>query len=67
MMLRITILIALGIFFYLPADIIPLAGEEAMKAVSDKSHINFNKVKIEFDIITNFFGTKRDMLLQRDA
>lgn len=36
-----TILIAIGIFFYLPADIIPLAGEGAMKAISDKAHINY--------------------------
>ena len=45
-----TVLIAVGIFFYLPADIIPLAGEGAMKAVSDKTHIIFNKVKIGFDV-----------------
>lgn len=50
MMIGSTILIAIGIFFYLPADIIPLAGEGAMKAISDKAHINFNKVKIGFDI-----------------
>lgn len=50
MMVGSTILIAIGIFFYLPADIIPLAGEGAMKAISDKAHINFNKVKIGFDI-----------------
>ena len=35
MMLGSTVLIAVGIFFYLPADIVPLAGEGAMKAVSD--------------------------------
>ena len=39
-----------GIFFYLPADIVPLAGEGAMKAVSDTTHIAFNKVKVGFDI-----------------
>ena len=50
MMIGSTVLIAVGIFFYLPADIIPLAGEGAMKAVSDKTHIKFNKVKIGFDI-----------------
>lgn len=32
------------------SDIIPLAGEGAMKAVSDKTHIIFNKVKIGFDV-----------------
>ena len=36
MMIGSTVLIALGIFFYLPADIIPLAGEGAMKALSAK-------------------------------
>ncbi len=50
LMLGSTVLIAVGIFFYLPADIIPLAGEGAMKAVSDKTHIIFDKVKIGFDV-----------------
>lgn len=50
MMLGSTVLIAVGIFFYLPADIVPLAGEGAMKAVSDITHIAFNKVKVGFDI-----------------
>ena len=50
MMLGSTVLIAVGIFFYLPADIVPLAGEGAMKAVSDTMHIAFNKVKVGFDI-----------------
>lgn len=104
LMIGSAVLIALGIFFYLPADIIPLAGEGAMKAVADKTHIIFNKVKIGFDVsmvaislsaclivlkafasvgigtiiasvlvgsvlgvITKLFGTKRDMLLQRNA
>lgn len=50
MMLGSTVLIAVGIFFYLPADIIPLAGEGVMKAVADVTHIPFNKVKIAFDV-----------------
>ena len=50
LMIGSTFLIAIGIFFYLPADIVPLAGEGAMKAVSDTVHIKFNKVKIGFDI-----------------
>ena len=50
MMLGSTVLIAVGIFFYLPADIMPLAGEGIMKAVSDVTHIPFNKVKIAFDV-----------------
>ena len=38
-----------GIFFYLPADLIPLAGEGVMQAVSDVTKIEFAKVKIGFD------------------
>lgn len=50
LMLDSTVLIAVGIFFYLPANIMPLAGEGAMKAISDRSGIAFNKVKIAFDV-----------------
>ncbi|MDD6215621.1 MAG: DUF6198 family protein [Roseburia sp.] len=50
LMLFSTVLIAIGIFFYLPADIVPLAGEGAMKAISDKTNIVFSKVKMGFDI-----------------
>ncbi len=50
MMLVSTFIIAVGIFFYLPADIIPLAGEGIMKAISDVLKIPFNKVKIAFDV-----------------
>lgn len=50
MMLCSTAVIAFGIFLYLPADIIPLAGEGAMKAISDKTQIVFSKVKVCFDI-----------------
>lgn len=50
MMLCSTVLIAIGIFFYLPADIMPLAGEGAMKTISDVSNIAFSKVKIVFDV-----------------
>ena len=32
-----------GILFYLPADIIPLAGEGAMKAISDTTNVLFFK------------------------
>lgn len=51
MMLCSTALIAIGIFFYLPADIMPLAGEGAMKAISDTTGIVFNRVKIAFDVM----------------
>lgn len=50
MMLGSTIVIAIGIFFYLPANIVPLAGEGTMKAISDVSEFAFNRVKIAFDI-----------------
>lgn len=50
MMLISTVLIAIGIFFYLPANIMPLAGEGAIKAISDVSGVPFARVKIAFDI-----------------
>lgn len=43
-------LIALGIFLYLPTDIMPQAGEGAMQAISDVTGLAFNKVKITFDL-----------------
>ena len=49
LMLVSTIFIAGGIFFYLPANLIPLAGEGVMQAVSDVTKIEFSKVKIGFD------------------
>ncbi len=50
MMLISTVIIAFGIFMYLPPSIMPLAGEGAMKAVSDVTGIAFPKVKVGFDI-----------------
>lgn len=49
MMLASAALIAFGIFLYLPANLIPLAGEGCMQAVSDVTHVAFSKVKIGFD------------------
>lgn len=49
MMLASTVFIAFGIFMYLPADLMPLAGEGAMQAVSQVSGVEFSKVKIGFD------------------
>ncbi|MGN0193996.1 MAG: DUF6198 family protein [Pseudoramibacter sp.] len=43
-------IVAVGIFFYLPPDLMPLAGEGAMKAVSDVTGIEFSKVKVGFDV-----------------
>lgn len=45
-----TFLIAFGIFFYVPADFVPLAGEGVMLAISQKSGIKFSTVKIGFDV-----------------
>jgi uncharacterized membrane protein YczE/cytidylate kinase len=45
-----SVIVAAGIFFYLPPDIMPLAGEGVMKAVSDVTGIEFSKVKIGFDV-----------------
>ncbi len=50
MMLLSTTLIAVGIFFYVPADIVPLAGEGMMLAISDVTKIKFSTVKLAFDI-----------------
>lgn len=50
MMLGSAVLIAFGIFLYVPADIMPLAGEGFMKTVSDMTKREFSKVKIAFDV-----------------
>lgn len=50
MMLISTVIIAFGIFLYLPANLMPLAGEGVMKAISDTTNIEFSKVKIAFDV-----------------
>lgn len=49
MVLASTVFVALGIFLYLPANLIPLAGEGCMQAVSSVTHVEFSKVKIGFD------------------
>ncbi len=50
MMLISTVLIAFGIFLYVPADFIPLAGEGMMLAVSQVTKVKFSTVKLIFDI-----------------
>lgn len=50
MMLFSTFIIALGLFFYVPADIMPMAGEGAMQTISDLTGIPFAKVKVAFDV-----------------
>lgn len=42
--------VAAGIFLYLPPDVIPLAGEGVMQAISETSGIAFPKAKVGFDI-----------------
>lgn len=49
MVLASTVFVAIGIFLYLPTDLIPLAGEGCMQAVSTVTHVEFSKVKICFD------------------
>lgn len=49
MILASTVFVAIGIFLYLPADLIPLAGEGCMQTVSSVTNIEFSKVKIGFD------------------
>ena len=49
MMLISTVFIAVGIFFYLPPNLMPLAGEGAMQAVSQITGMDVSKVKIRFD------------------
>lgn len=49
MLLASTVFIAFGIFLYLPTELIPLAGEGCMQAVSSVTHVEFSKVKIVFD------------------
>ena len=50
MILISVVLVAIGIFLYLPADIMPLAGEGVMQTVSDTLKIEFSKVKVAFDV-----------------
>ncbi|MBP3855473.1 MAG: hypothetical protein IK990_07690 [Ruminiclostridium sp.] len=46
------ILVAVGIHFYLPANIMPLAGEGIVSAITEVSGWQFGKVKIGFDSAT---------------
>jgi uncharacterized membrane protein YczE len=50
MILISVVLVAIGIFLYLPANIMPLAGEGVMQAVSDVTKIPFPRVKVAFDV-----------------
>lgn len=50
MVLISVVLIAVGIFIYMPADIILLAGEGTIQAISYRFGWSFHKVKIVFDV-----------------
>lgn len=50
MLLISTTLIAFGLFLYVPADIVPLAGEGAMLAIADVVKKQFSTIKLIFDI-----------------
>lgn len=45
-----TVLVALGIFFYLPSNLIPLAGEGAIQAIATLTHLKFPQVKVGNDV-----------------
>ncbi len=49
MMLVSAVLIAAGVFLYVPTDLIPLAGEGFMIAVSETAGFQFSNVKLAFD------------------
>lgn len=51
MMVVSVILIAMGIFFYVPADIMPLASEGIMLVIAEMTHFAFSRVKISFDVL----------------
>lgn len=44
------IVVAIGLFLYVPADIMPLAGEGTMLAISEITGFKFSSVKIGFDV-----------------
>ncbi|MBE6049287.1 MAG: hypothetical protein E7214_01135 [Clostridium sp.] len=50
MMLISTVIIAFGIFMYVPSDIMPLAGEGVMLAIADVTNKPFPNIKLMFDI-----------------
>jgi len=50
MILVSTFLIAVGLFFYVPANIMPLAAEGLILAISEKFGFEFSNVKVCFDI-----------------
>ncbi len=54
LMLAVSIIVvAIGLYLYVPADIMPLAGEGTMLAISEVTHFKFSNVKIGFDVIVS--------------
>ena len=43
------ILVAIGLFFYLKANIMPMAAEGCMQAITAKTGMQFSKIKVIFD------------------
>lgn len=57
LMLIISILVvAVGLFLYVPADIMPLAGEGTTLAVSEVTHFKFANVKVGFDVVLSLIS-----------
>lgn len=50
MILVSIMLIAVGLFFYIPANIMPLASEGVMQAFAEVTGIAFPKLKVAFDV-----------------
>ena len=50
LMLFSTVVVAVGVFMYVPAGFVPLAPEGAMLAVSQLTRAKFGNVKLAFDI-----------------
>lgn len=50
MLMISTFFIAIGIFLYVPTDIVPLAGEGTMLAISFMTKKKFSSIKLMFDI-----------------
>ena len=50
MMLISTVLIAIGLSLYVPANLMPLAAEGTILAISEKFRFEFSNVKICFDV-----------------
>lgn len=44
------VVVAFGLFLYVPADIMPLAGEGTALAISEVTGLKFSRVKIGFDV-----------------